>query len=145
MDEDSNEISSLRSDISGPLAGEALSASLMGISVYNVLMSKLIAIINRNRRIHRMQRPERAENEIRTRDPQLGKLMLYQLSYFRKTVCPFQKCSTIVEKDCKYRQFLNKTQQKGEILCLHPEQCPHAPEGSRVCIFFTDICYGFTD
>ncbi len=25
-----------------------------------------------------------AENEIRTRDPQLGKLMLYQLSYFRK-------------------------------------------------------------
>ena len=25
----------------------------------------------------------RAENGIRTRDPQLGKLMLYQLSYFR--------------------------------------------------------------
>ena len=25
----------------------------------------------------------RAENEIRTRDPQLGKLMLYRLSYFR--------------------------------------------------------------
>ena len=25
----------------------------------------------------------RAENEARTRDPQLGKLMLYQLSYFR--------------------------------------------------------------
>ncbi len=25
----------------------------------------------------------RAEDEIRTRDPQLGKLMLYQLSYFR--------------------------------------------------------------
>ena len=26
----------------------------------------------------------RAENEVRTRDPQLGRLMLYQLSYFRK-------------------------------------------------------------
>lgn len=26
---------------------------------------------------------KRAENAIRTRDPQLGKLMLYQLSYFR--------------------------------------------------------------
>ena len=26
-----------------------------------------------------------AENETRTRDPQLGKLMLYQLSYFRTT------------------------------------------------------------
>ncbi len=25
-----------------------------------------------------------AENEARTRDPQLGKLMLYRLSYFRK-------------------------------------------------------------
>ncbi len=27
----------------------------------------------------------RAENGIRTRDPQLGKLMLYQLSYFRNS------------------------------------------------------------
>ena len=27
----------------------------------------------------------RAENGVRTRDPQLGKLMLYQLSYFRKS------------------------------------------------------------
>ena len=34
----------------------------------------------------------RAENGIRTRDPQLGKLMLYRLSYFRITeykVTPF--------------------------------------------------------
>ena len=29
---------------------------------------------------------ERAENGIRTRDPQLGKLMLYRLSYFREWV-----------------------------------------------------------
>ena len=28
----------------------------------------------------------RAENEARTRDPNLGKVMLYQLSYFRKVV-----------------------------------------------------------
>ena len=27
---------------------------------------------------------ERAENETRTRDPNLGKVMLYQLSYFRR-------------------------------------------------------------
>ena len=33
-----------------------------------------------------MQRLERAENEIRTRDPQLGKLMLYQLSYALRAV-----------------------------------------------------------
>ncbi len=30
-----------------------------------------------------------AEDEVRTRDPQLGKLMLYQLSYFRLF---FQRC-----------------------------------------------------
>ena len=32
-----------------------------------------------------LKRPLRAENGIRTRDPQLGKLMLYRLSYFRIT------------------------------------------------------------
>ena len=30
----------------------------------------------------------RAENGTRTRDPQLGKLMLYQLSYFRRVCFP---------------------------------------------------------
>ena len=29
----------------------------------------------------------RAEDEAQTRDPQLGRLMLYQLSYFRKKLC----------------------------------------------------------
>ena len=29
-------------------------------------------------------RPARAEDGAQTRDPQLGRLMLYQLSYFRK-------------------------------------------------------------
>ena len=32
---------------------------------------------------------KRAENETRTRDPNLGKVMLYQLSYFRNK-CPEQ-------------------------------------------------------
>ena len=33
---------------------------------------------------------KRAENETRTRDPNLGKVVLYQLSYFRKIaiLCP---------------------------------------------------------
>mgnify|MGYP007055865827 FL=1 len=31
---------------------------------------------------------QRAENETRTRDPNLGKVVLYQLSYFRKKVTP---------------------------------------------------------
>ena len=32
---------------------------------------------------HYTNRAFRAEDEVRTRDPQLGRLMLYQLSYFR--------------------------------------------------------------
>ena len=34
-----------------------------------------------------LHRQRGAENEVRTRDPQLGRLMLYQLSYFRDTYC----------------------------------------------------------
>ena len=37
----------------------------------------------------------RAENETRTRDPNLGKVMLYQLSYFR----------SFLENGCKDKQF----------------------------------------
>ena len=52
--------------------------------------------------VHKQKRPANpceafgAENETRTRDPDLGKVVLYQLSYFRsisKTV--------LVERDCK--------------------------------------------
>ena len=35
-----------------------------------------------------------AENETRTRDPHLGKVMLYQLSYFRSSNCPHKKVAT---------------------------------------------------
>ena len=31
---------------------------------------------------------QRAENGIQTRDPQLGRLVLYRLSYFRKCIVP---------------------------------------------------------
>ena len=34
-----------------------------------------------------------AEDEVRTRDPQLGRLMLYRLSYFR-SLAPFFKGDT---------------------------------------------------
>ena len=33
----------------------------------------------------------RAEDEVRTRDPQLGRLMLYQLSYFRSALLRIKK------------------------------------------------------
>ncbi len=32
-----------------------------------------------------------AEDETRTRDPNLGKVMLYQLSYFRVSGCKYRK------------------------------------------------------
>ncbi len=38
----------------------------------------------------------RAEDEAQTRDPQLGRLMLYQLSYFRK--CQMHKRETQAEE-----------------------------------------------
>ena len=36
----------------------------------------------------------RAENGTRTRDPNLGKVVLYQLSYFR-SFNPFQRCISL--------------------------------------------------
>ena len=36
----------------------------------------------------------RAENETRTRDPNLGKVMLYQLSYFRNMLCEEKETRT---------------------------------------------------
>ena len=41
---------------------------------------------NKKERVHRNDVPSlfRAEDEAQTRDPQLGRLMLYQLSYFRR-------------------------------------------------------------
>ena len=49
---------------------------------------------------------KRAENETRTRDPNLGKVMLYQLSYFRivsTTVHHFPDC------ECKGSLFFETT------------------------------------
>ena len=43
-----------------------------------------------------------AENETRTRDPNLGKVMLYQLSYFRKFLW---KPATLSFWDCKGTQI----------------------------------------
>ena len=37
---------------------------------------------------------KRAENETRTRDPNLGKVMLYQLSYFRNMLCEEKETRT---------------------------------------------------
>ena len=47
----------------------------------------------------------RAKDEVRTRDPDLGKVVLYQLSYFRLV-------SLFV--DCKYRVFDTAVKKKNE-------------------------------
>ena len=62
----------------------------------------------------------RAENETRTRDPNLGKVVLYQLSYFR--------ISGISE--CKYKRFFlflkifarKFTRQKSKKLSYNPSE-----------------------
>ena len=40
--------------------------------------------------IFRLSLCARAENETRTRDPNLGKVVLYQLSYFRNCECKYR-------------------------------------------------------
>ena len=47
------------------------------------LMTSSLPRMRSTPELHRLKYVLRAENEVRTRDPQLGRLMLYQLSYFR--------------------------------------------------------------
>ena len=47
------------------------------------LMTSSLPRMRSTPELHRLLYVHRAENEVRTRDPQLGRLMLYQLSYFR--------------------------------------------------------------
>ena len=44
---------------------------------------------------------ERAENETRTRDPNLGKVMLYQLSYFRNLLVKEMRLE-LTRHNCHY-------------------------------------------
>ncbi len=48
------------------------------------LMTSSLPRMRSTPELHRRLLNFGAENEVRTRDPQLGRLMLYQLSYFRK-------------------------------------------------------------
>ena len=65
----------------------------------------------------------RAENETRTRDPNLGKVMLYQLSYFRR----------FLENGCKDKQFTCFCQIfSKESLKNYPSKCCLSP---KKCLF----------
>ncbi len=44
-----------------------------------------------------------AKNGTRTRDPDLGKVVLYQLSYFRVKVCALANCSAGLFPFCEYK------------------------------------------
>ena len=48
------------------------------------LMTSSLPRMRSTPELHRLFICPGAENEVRTRDPQLGRLMLYQLSYFRR-------------------------------------------------------------
>ena len=51
------------------------------------LMTSSLPRMRSTPELHRLTVCPGAENEVRTRDPQLGRLMLYQLSYFRFLLC----------------------------------------------------------
>ena len=50
-----------------------------------------------------------AENETRTRDPNLGKVVLYQLSYFRNFLELCKRCYPFCE--CKYKANIFTVQE----------------------------------
>ena len=57
-----------------------------------------------------------AEDEVRTRDPQLGRLMLYRLSYFRKfsLKISFQNKSLITVSGFSGRRWIRTTEGKNQ-------------------------------
>ena len=72
----------------------------------------------------------RAENETRTRDPQLGKLMLYQLSYSRKMIDKY----TFFIRYIQHHSLTNIIQQ------LHISYCIIEKRQERnALVFFPDL------
>ena len=53
---------------------------------------------------------QRAENGTQTRDPQLGRLVLYRLSYFRKCIVPHTSRThyAFSIRNGRYKQILNQ-------------------------------------
>ena len=58
----------------------------------------------------------RAENETRTRDPNLGKVVLYQLSYFRVVFC------TCSQMRCKGTTFFLTTKLLNKKMCFNDDK-----------------------
>src|SRR6185503_7823261 len=53
-----------------------------------------------------------AGDELRTRDPQLGRLMLYQLSYTR----PLQSANSAIRQNADSTKRISKTQVAGSVV-----------------------------
>ena len=66
----------------------------------------------------------RAEDGAQTRDPQLGRLMLYQLSYFRKDQRPFKSQKVWAKMDSNHRS--RKTADLQSAPFGHSGICPFA-------------------
>ena len=66
----------------------------------------------------------RAEDGTQTRDPQLGRLMLYQLSYFRKDQRPFKSQKVWAKMDSNHRS--RKTADLQSAPFGHSGICPFA-------------------
>ena len=72
--------------------------------------------------INKRERSLRAANEARTRDPQLGKLVLYQLSYCRLSILSRWRC--------KGTTSFPTTQHLPNNFKTNPNSCHHNPPSS---------------
>lgn len=69
----------------------------------------------------------RAENETRTRDPNLGKVVLYQLSYFRRHSVTFIAEALSLKRSAKVRLFSELTNFLPVFFTFRGEKSGFAP------------------
>ena len=98
-----------------PWQGRALPTELFPQNIFTYVLKMRFELTRRNRHYPLkvaclpISPPEhlRAENGTRTRDPDLGKVVLYQLSYFRKSALSLCLRTLVFQKHCKGRCFFH--------------------------------------
>ena len=101
------------------------------------LMTSSLPRMRSTPELHRLTVCLGAENEVRTRDPQLGRLMLYQLSYFRKILRILRVSWRRLGKENKFYFSLGLHKNSALIPSLGPSKIvgggglePPNPEGA---------------
>ena len=103
------------------------------------------------RHLHKKSRlpsgPSGAENETRTRDPDLGKVVLYQLSYFRFANCAakvqlFSIPQAILRKNFHFSFFNTNFSEKqfmSNSWYIHGNSCPRKKTGNFFSKMFAEL------